>query len=113
MQERTGICTEVLTGDTIRVDGGITEVRFSNVWAPSLGTPLGDALLSYTRELVQGKELRYTPNGHIHWDSMGIVSEVYLDGVWLNQHLRSWLSARYGKPLWVNGIPGADRPTTA
>ena len=108
MQERTGRCTEVLSGDTIRIDGGITEVRYSNVWAPALGTPLGDALLAHNRELVEGKEVTYLPNGHIHWDSKGMVSEVWVDGLWLNQHLRNWLSARYGKPQWVNGVPGAD-----
>ena len=109
MQERFGVCIEVLSGDTIRVDdGGKTEVRYCNVWAPALGTPLGDALLAYNRELVLGKPVCYLPNGHIHWESNSIVSDVWVDGLWLNQHLRNWLGARYGKPEWRNGTPGAE-----
>ncbi|GEM_PF-2227227 len=114
MRDFTAMCTGVLSGDTIRVDGGITEVRYCNVWAPPSGTPLGDALLAYNRELVLGKQIRYVPNGHIHWDGVGIIAEVYVDGVWLNQLFRNWLGARMGKAVWVDGIPnGADPNQTA
>lgn len=110
MPDRVAVCVEVLSGDTIVVDdGGRATVRYSNVWAPALGTPLGDALLELNRELVLGKQIRYVPNGHMHWDANAIIAEVYLGGLWVNQHLRGWLSVRFGKPEWVNGVPGNDQ----
>lgn len=102
---RTGTCTEVLSGDTVLLDGGKVRLRYSNVWAPAPGASLGDAALAYNCELVLGRTLHYEPNGHIHWDAAGIVADVYVDGVWLNQALRSWLGERLGTPQWIEGVP--------
>ncbi len=108
---RSGICTSVLTGDTLVLDNGQAQVRvrISNVWAPTPGTPLGDAMHRYSSEVVLGKTVLYVPNGHIHWEDQSIVAEVYLDALWLNQALRGWLSQRMHAPEWVNGIPGGDK----
>lgn len=112
---RIGKCTQVLTGDTVVLDqGSKVRLRYSNVWAPLLGTPLGEETRTYNQDLVLGKTLRYTPNGHVHWADQSIVAEVYLDDLWVNQALRSWLSSRTKAPQWVDGIPGAENiPTDA
>ena len=102
----------MLSGDTIVVDGNV-QIRYTNVWAPALGTPLGDACLDLNRSLVLDKPIEYQPNGHLHWDGISMIADVYLDGGWVNQQLRLWLSRRMGKPLWVGGIPGGDNPAGA
>ena len=107
---RTGTCTVVIDGDTILLDAGGTRLRYCNVWAPTLGTPLGDALKQYNQELVLGKEIGYFPNGHVHWDSASIIVDVYLGDLWVNQELRFWLSRRMKTPVWREGIPGGDNP---
>ncbi len=107
---RSGECTAVLTGDTIQLDGGGTQLRYTNVWAPSLGTPLGDALKAYNERLVLGRRVEYLPNGHVHWDSVSLIADVYVDGLWVNQELRFWLSRRMIAPSWEEGIPGGDNP---
>ena len=109
---RSGKCTAVLTGDTIILDDGRVQVRLSNVWAPSLGSPLGDAMHDYTRGLILGHSVRYVPNGHIHWGDQSLVAEVYLDldSTWLNQTLRDWLSRRVHNLQWVDGIPSQTTP---
>lgn len=104
---RRGHCTAVLTGDTILVDGS-TQIRYTNVWAPALGTPLGDACADLNRALVLDQELEYQPNGHLHWDGVSMIADVYVGGRWLNQHLRTWLSSRIGRPRWEGGIPGGE-----
>lgn len=91
---RYGTCTEVINGDTILVDNGYIKIRYSNVWAPERGTPLGDAAAEYNRGLALGKEVQYEPNGHIHLDHESIVAEVYVDGLWVNQEMRYWLATR-------------------
>ncbi len=111
MSKRNGTCTAVLNGDTIVLDGA-TQVRYCNVWAPATGTPLGDALTELNRGLVLGKTVQYQPNGHLHWDGVSIVADVYLEDKWLNQELRFWLNQRVGSPQWVGGIPGAENPHT-
>ena len=105
---RTGICTAVISGDTIILEGGHPRLRYSNVWAPAVETPLGEAVLERNKALVLGKEVRYVPNGHIHWDNESIIAEVYVDDLWINQDLRYWLSRRTETPQWVDGIPGAE-----
>ena len=105
---REGVCTEVLNGDTIVLDGGHPKLRYSNVWAPVLDTPLGQAITERNKELVLGKAVQYVPNGHIHWDNESIVAEVYVDGLWLNQELRFWLTGRVEAPQWIEGIPGPE-----
>jgi len=109
---RNGKCTAVLSGDTIVVDGNV-QIRYTNVWAPALGTPLGDACSEVNRSLVFDKLLEYQPNGHLHWDGISMIADVYLEGAWVNQQLRSWLSRRMGKPQWVGGIPGAENTAGA
>lgn len=109
---RTGTCTAVLSGDTIALDGGYPRLRYTNVWAPATDTPLGQAILERNRALVLGKEIGYIPNGHVHWDNESIVADVYVDGLWINQELRLWLSQRMKPTQWVDGIPGPDvRPS--
>jgi len=105
---RAGVCTDVLSGDTITLDGGYPKLRYINVWAPTLDTPVGHALLEKNRAMVLGKEVQYLPSGHIHWDNESILADVYVDGVWLNQELRYWLSDKIESPQWVGGIPGPD-----
>jgi len=117
---RTGICAAVLSGDTILLDRGGTRLRYCNVWAPALGTPIGDALKEYNQKLVLGKALRYLPNGHVHWDSAAIIADVYVadpsqgveKSLWVNQELRFWLARRIKAPVWQDGIPGDDNPAT-
>jgi hypothetical protein len=109
---RSGTCISVLDGDTILLDKGGTRLRYCNVWAPGLGTPLGDALKAYNEELVLGKAVAYMPNGHVHWDSLGLIADVYVGNVWVNQELRFWLSQRMKAPVWREGIPGGDNPNT-
>ncbi|MEK7214888.1 MAG: hypothetical protein AAB289_04770 [Chloroflexota bacterium] len=109
---RNGTCTAVLSGDTIVVDGNV-QIRYTNVWAPTLGTPLGDACFDLNRSLVLDRAVEYQPNGHLHWDGVSMIADVYLEGGWVNQQLRLWLSRRLGKPLWVGGIPGGDNETEA
>ena len=108
---RSGKCTEVLNGDTIVLESGGVQLRYTNVWAPMVGTPLGDSVMEYNKALVLSKVVHYVPNGHIHWDNRSIIADVYLDGFWVNQELRSWLSRRMEAPEWVAGIPGADNKT--
>ena len=102
---RTGICTEVLTGDTILLERGRVRVRYSNVWSPAPGSALGDAVKAYNEELVLGRTLTYQPNGHIHWDGVSIIADVYADDRWVNQALRDWLSARTEATRWLDGEP--------
>ena len=109
---RTGTCTAVLDGDTILLDRGGTRLRYCNVWAPGANTPLGSELKAYNERLVLGKQVSYLPNGHVHWDSMGLIADVYVDGVWVNQELRFWLSKRMKSTVWREGIPGEERPPT-
>ena len=89
---RTGICTVVYSGDEIGVDGGFTKLRYHNVWAPEVGTAFGDATTQLNRDLVLGKEVQYEPTGYLHWDNVGIVSEVFVGDVWVNQEIRYWLA---------------------
>ena len=107
---RTGTCTAVVDGDTILLEGSGTRLRYCNVWAPALGSVLGDALLLRNRELVLGKTVSYLPNGHMHWEQGAIIADVYVDGLWVNHLLRLWLSQRMKAPVWRNGIPGEDNP---
>jgi hypothetical protein len=109
---RTGTCTSVVDGDTIVLGTGGARLRYSNVWAPALGTALGDALKQYNEALVFGKEVRYLPNGHVHWDSNSIIADVYVGDLWINQELRFWLSRRMRAPVWQDGIPGAENPAS-
>ncbi len=91
---RYGVVGKVLAGDMLAVDNGYTIVRISNVWAPDVSDPLGAELRNLTEEMLLGKQIRYVPTGHIHYDNVSIVSEVYLDKTWMNQLLRYWLTER-------------------
>lgn len=90
--ERYGIVSKVLSGDTVAVDNGYTIIRYSNVWAPDLSDPVGRELHKLNEEMVLGKEIRFVPTGHMHYDSIAIVSDVYLGQTWINQTLRYWLN---------------------
>ena len=107
---RTGTCIAVLDGDTILLDGGVTRLRYCNVWAPTLGTPLGDALKQHNERLVLGQRIGYLPNGHVHWDNAAIIADVYVGDRWINQELRFWLIGKMKAPVWHEGIPGGDNP---
>lgn len=102
---RTGTCTQVLSGDTIVLDGGKVLLRYSNVWAPDPKTDLGEAATACNTTLVQGQTLQYQPNGHMHWDGQSIIADVYLGGRWINQMLRDWLTSRIQAARWVDGVP--------
>jgi hypothetical protein len=65
-------------------------------------------MLEKNRALVLGKEVEYMPSGHIHWDNESILADVYVDGLWVNQDFRFWLSNRMESPQWVGGIPGPE-----
>ena len=104
---RLGICTAVYEGDMIAVDGGVTKLRYYNVWAPSRDTELGEAVTKYNQELVLGKEIEYESTGYIHSDHISIVSEVYVNGLWVNQEIRYWLAKRMPqtKEQWAGFWP--------
>ncbi|MBI4497691.1 MAG: hypothetical protein HY689_07335 [Chloroflexi bacterium] len=91
---RSGIVTKVISGDTVALDNGYTIVRYSNVWADQVPDALAAELRQLNERLVLGKEIRYTPSGHIHFDNISIVAEVYLGTTWINQALRYWLSEK-------------------
>ena len=87
-----GVVSKVLSGDMVAVDNGYTIIRYSNVWAPDVSNPIGEELHKVNEEMVLGKEIQYIPTGHIHFDNVAVVSEVYLGATWINQVLRYWLT---------------------
>ncbi|MCX6021747.1 MAG: hypothetical protein NTZ05_08450 [Chloroflexi bacterium] len=78
---RPGKVTRVLAGDMVEIDGGA-----------AVTDPIGDEMRQFNEELVQGRDIEWRPIGHIHYDNISIICEVYLDGKWINQRLRFWLN---------------------
>lgn len=109
---RYGVVTKVLAGDMLAVDNGYTSVRISNVWAPDLSDPIGKELFKLTEDMLLGKEIRYVPIGHIHFDNVSIVSEVYLGSTWVNQVLRYWLTNKlpHYSPVLKQEGSGSGQP---
>ncbi len=91
---RHGVVTKVMSGDMLIVDNGYTTVRICNVWADQAPPEIADELRKVTEEMLLGKEIQYNPTGHIHFDNVSIVSEVYLGSTWVNQVLRYWLTTK-------------------
>ncbi len=89
---RPGRVTRVLAGDMVEIDGGAAYLRYSNVWAPDVTDPIGDEMRQFNEQLVMGKDIEWRAIGHIHYDNVSIICEVYLDGKWINQRLRFWLN---------------------
>ena len=86
--EFTALCTRVVDGDTIVIEGG-ERVRYIGMDTPELegAEPGAEAATEANRELVEGREVRIVLDVE-HRDQYGrLLAYVYADGVFVNAEL--------------------------
>jgi|LSQX01.1.fsa_nt_gb micrococcal nuclease len=87
-EEFTALCTRVVDGDTIVIEGG-ERVRYIGMDTPELegAEPGAEAATEANRELVEGREVRIVLDVE-HRDQYGrLLAYVYADGVFVNAEL--------------------------
>lgn len=106
LEKQTATIAEVLTGDTVRLEGGKL-LKYIGFYAPPLQSriPLvriyGENSLSFNKELVLGKKVQIEWGPQILDDQNQLLGYVFLeDGTFVNLEI---LKAGHGR--WVNTAP--------
>ncbi len=105
-EKQASVVAEVLTGDTVRLEGGRV-LRYVGFYAPPLQSriPLvrtyGENALSFNKQLVLGKKIQIEWGPQILNDQNDLLGYVFLeDGTFVNLEI---LKAGHGR--WVNTAP--------
>ena len=102
--EATGLCYNVVDGDTIDVEG-VGRVRFVGVNTPERGEPGYQSAKDFVKSMVEGKVVSLDIDDAKHYDKYDrTLAVVYIDNINLNQELlkRGYAEIMYIPPSEFN-----------
>lgn len=80
------VVTRVVDGDTFDIDTGM-RVRFIGINCPESDSPGGEEATEYTKDLLEGKEVRLQTQTSEEDRYGRLLRDVYLEGVFVNEKI--------------------------